>query len=317
MIDVITLGETIVDLTSAGKSAAGHRIYEENAGGSASIVAATVVKMGGSSALVGKVGADTFGDFLEETMREAGVSTAGIVFDPEAFTTLCFVNLDDAGRPDYMFVRKPGADTRLEIGELPLEMIESARALHISGLALTHEPIRSAAAVAMQVAYENDLMISLDPNYREDLWASKEEFRARTMNLLNRVDLVIMDHEEMAILTGYENPWEACERIAEKGPKVVIVRMAENGTFVFTAEDSQIVTTFDIEPVDRTGAGAIFIGTFIANILKSPKLLDTPLVSLKDIVQLANAASALSTQTRGGTLSIPAPEDVHNLIMGL
>ncbi|MGI6076748.1 MAG: carbohydrate kinase family protein [Fastidiosipilaceae bacterium] len=316
MIDVITLGETIVDLTSAGRSAAGHRMYEENAGGSASIVAATVVKMGGSSALVGKVGADSFGDFLEETMRDTGVSTSGIVFDPEAFTTLCFVDLDDAGRPDYMFVRKPGADTRLEIGELPLEMIESARALHISGLALTDEPIRSAAAVAMQVAYENKLLISLDPNYREDLWASKEEFRARTMNLLNRVDLVIMDLEEMTILTGYENPWEACERIAEKGPKIIIVRMAEDGTFIFTPEDSQIVSTFDIEPIDRTGAGAIFIGTFIANVLKSPKMLDTPLVGLKDIVQLANAASDLSTQVRGGTTSIPSPDEVHKLVFG-
>ena len=41
-------------------------------------------------------------------MRDTGVSTSGIVFDPRAFTTLCFVDLDDAGRPDYMFVRKPG-----------------------------------------------------------------------------------------------------------------------------------------------------------------------------------------------------------------
>lgn len=315
MIDVIALGETIVDLTGAGRSENGQRLFEENAGGAASIVAATAARMGVDSMLIGKVGANSFGDFLESTMRAYQVSTAGMVFDPDAFTTLCFVDLDENGRPRYAFVRKPGADTQLEIGELPLEMLDQCGVLHISGLALTDEPIRSAATVAVQVARESGVMVSLDPNYRNDLWVSKEAFKARTLNALNKVDVVVMDLEEMTILTGEVRPDAASERLLSKGLSIVVIRMGMDGTYVRTREGEVVVSSPKLNPIDLTGAGAIFIGTFLASLSRSAAKLETPLVTLKDYVLLGNAASALSTTVRGGTPSIPTEAAVHDLLM--
>lgn len=315
LYDVITLGETIVDLTSAGRSASGQKLFEENAGGSASIVAATVARMGGSAAIIGKVGADAFGDFMEETMRKQNVITNGLVYDPDAFTTLCFVELDDTATPHYTFVRKPGADTRLEIGELPFEMIEKSRVLHVSGLALTHEPMRGSASVALEVARGNGIVVSLDPNYREDIWSSRDEFKARTMNALQKVDVIIMDLDEMEILTGEQGPVEGSARLLGKGPSIVLIRMGKDGTYLRTAEGDTVVPTMQVDPVDRTGSGAIFIGTFLANLVKTPRLIESSLVTLKDLVLMANAASALSIKVRGGIPSIPEAQAVHDMVM--
>ena len=132
MMDLIALGETIVDFISAGDSDNAQKLYEVNAGGAASIVAATAKKMGAKTALIGKIGADNFGDFLENTLRKLDVNTQGLVFDPDVFTTMCFVELDEWGKPSYSFVRNR-SDTKLEIGELPF-VVEETRILHVSGL---------------------------------------------------------------------------------------------------------------------------------------------------------------------------------------
>lgn len=317
MMDLIALGETIVDFISAGDSDNAQKLYEVNAGGAASIVAATAKKMGAQTALIGKIGADNFGDFLENTLRKLDVDTQGLVFDPDVFTTMCFVELDEWGKPSYSFVRKPGADTKLEIGELPLSLLEETRILHVSGLALTNEPMRGAAAVAVDVSREGGALICLDPNYRADIWSTVDEFKARTLNAINKVNVLIMDLDEMQILTGEQTPSEGCERLCRKGVKLVIIRMGADGTFIRNKEGETIVTSFDVErAVDRTGAGAVFIGTFLANLAKLPHLADTALVTIKDLVQLANAASALSTRVRGGIPSIPTSEAAHEMIMG-
>lgn len=317
MTEIIALGETIVDFISAGDSEYGQKLYEVNAGGSASIVAATAQKSGADTALIGKIGGDNFGDFLESTLRKMDVNTQGLVFDPDVYTTMCFVDLDASGKPSYSFVRKPGADTMLEIGELPLSLLEKTRILHVSGLALTNEPMRSSAGVAIDVAREGGALISLDPNYRTDIWGSVEEFKARTLNVIGKVNVLIMDLEELQILTGEENPTDGCERLFRKGVQLIIIRMGKDGTYIRNQEGDIFVASFDEEnAVDRTGAGAIFIGTFLANYVKLPRMEEAPLVTVKDLVQLANAASALSTKVRGGIPSIPSIEDTHAMIMG-
>jgi fructokinase len=318
MIDIIALGETIVDFISAGVSDHAQKLYEVNAGGSASIVAATAKAMGAESALIGKIGADNFGDFLESTLRKLDVNTQGLVFDPDVFTTMCFVELDEKGKPTYSFVRKPGADTKLEIGELPLDLLENCRILHISGLALTNEPMRGAATVAVDVARESGSLIALDPNYRADIWSSVDEFKARTLNAINKVNILIMDLDEMQILTGEQSPTEGCERLFRKGVELVLIRMGKDGTYIRNHEGDTIVSAFDMgdKVVDCTGAGAVFIGTFLANYAKLPRLSEVALVTIKDIVQLANAASAHSTCVRGGIPSIPTPEMAHEMVMG-
>ena len=70
-------------------------------------------KLGGKTAFIGKVGRDSFGDFLENTLRGAGIDVSGLRRSADVHTTLAFVHLDAQGDRTFSFYRKPGADVCL------------------------------------------------------------------------------------------------------------------------------------------------------------------------------------------------------------
>lgn len=60
------------------------------------------------TAFIGKVGDDAFGHMLKKTLDTHGIDTTGLVIDPDVFTTLAFVTLDETGDRTFSFARKPG-----------------------------------------------------------------------------------------------------------------------------------------------------------------------------------------------------------------
>ena len=162
-IDVTALGELLVDFTQNGYSAAGNPIME--------------AKLGKKCAFIGKVGKDTFGDMLENTLKEVGIDTRGLKRDRRVHTTLAFVHTAPDGDRSFSFYRNPGADANLEEKELDEDLIKSSRIFHFGSLSLTDEPCRSATVKALQIAKEAGCIISCDPNLRESLWPDLETAR--------------------------------------------------------------------------------------------------------------------------------------------
>lgn len=306
MAQIISFGETIVDMTFVGYSPMGQKLFEENAGGSASIVAASAQAAGVETALIGKIGGDLFGDMLYQALEKTGVDTQGLVFDPNLITTMCFVTLDDAGQPFYEFVRKPGADTMLQVGEVPFDLIEEAELLHVSGIALTTEPIRSAVKSAISAAAHSGRLVSFDPNYRQNLWSSPSDFKGQVLEILDRIQLAMMDPEELTLITDLHDPIEAAQAILEKGPSLVLVRLAHNDTMIVSKTEAIQVQTEPLQCVDKTGAGAIFNGVFLAGWIKSGKRLHATMDQWIPIVERASRASVYSTTKRGGLACMPS-----------
>ena len=116
MFDVIALGELLIDFAPKSVSENGYPVLAANPGGAPGNFLAALSKYGCSTAMIGKVGGDTFGRLLIGTLKEAGIETRGIHTDPDVFTTLAFVSLDASGNRDFSFARKPGADTCLKPG---------------------------------------------------------------------------------------------------------------------------------------------------------------------------------------------------------
>ena len=136
---------------------------------------AALTKFGAKTALMGKVGADTFGRLLTGTLRKAGIETGGLVAADDVFTTLAFVTLDKTGNREFSFSRKPGADTCLTTEELDLSLIDQTRVFHFGTLSLTDEPARSATCRAVEYAKAGGKLITFDPNLRKPLWRDLEE----------------------------------------------------------------------------------------------------------------------------------------------
>lgn len=165
-LDVVALGELLIDFTDNGPSTQGNPTFECNPGGAPCNVLAMLSKLGHSCSFIGKVGRDMFGTQLRRAAEEAGISMAGLVEDPEIHTTLAFVQTLPGGDRDFSFYRNPGADMALTPEEIPAELLSRARIFHFGSLSLTDEPVRSATRRAVAMAREAGALISFDPNLR-------------------------------------------------------------------------------------------------------------------------------------------------------
>ena len=176
--DVVALGELLIDFAHQSVNESGYPVLSANPGGAPGNFLAALTKYGCKTAMIGKVGDDTFGRLLVKTLADAGIETKGILVDLTVFTTLAFVSLDASGNRDFSFARKPGADTCLTPEEIDESLIVDAKIFHFGTLSLTDEPAASATRRAIELAKKHDLLISLDPNLRKPLWKREEEAKA-------------------------------------------------------------------------------------------------------------------------------------------
>ncbi|CAA9496996.1 MAG: Glycosyltransferase [uncultured Rubrobacteraceae bacterium] len=173
-LDVLTVGESLVDFISHEFRISLRTAdrFSRYLGGQPANVAVYVAKLGGRSAVVTKVGADYFGEFVEDQLGRHGVSTEGLHRAPGEPTTSAFVTRT-VNVPDFQVNR--GADALLSIREVPDELVERARAVHTSAFALSRDPQRLAVRRAMRLGARLGKVVSLDPNYDPRVWPDREE----------------------------------------------------------------------------------------------------------------------------------------------
>ena len=99
-MDVTALGELLIDFTDNGVSAQGNTLFEANPGGAPCNVLAMLQKFGHSTAFIGKVGNDIFGNTLKATLEEVGINTKNLILDQDIRTTLAFVKTFEDGDRD-------------------------------------------------------------------------------------------------------------------------------------------------------------------------------------------------------------------------
>ena len=202
MLDVVALGELLIDFTCVGTDSDGYPTMAAHPGGAPANFLAALAKFGAKTALLGKVGTDTFGKLLAGTVRKAGIETRGLISTDEVFTTLAFVTLDETGNREFSCARKPGADTCIRFEELNLSLIDEAKVFHFGTLSLTNEPARSATVQAMAYAKSRGKLITYDPNLRKPLWRSMEEAKQQMLWGLGQADVVKISDEEVEFLWG-------------------------------------------------------------------------------------------------------------------
>ena len=315
MIDVVALGELLIDFATVSADGDGYPTMAAHPGGAPANFLAALSKYGRSTALLGKVGDDTFGRLLVQTLDRALIGTRGLRMDKRFFTTLAFVTFDDQGDRAFAFSRKPGADTCIAFEELDLELIDECRVFHFGTLSLTHEPARTATVRAVEYAKSRGKLITYDPNLRKPLWDDLDECREQLLWGLSQADVVKISDEEVQFLFGL-GVEEGAQHILEHfGVKLVFVTCGAAGCFFQNSAASGWVPALKgLKVIDTTGAGDIFGGSALSRILgameagKQPGELTAG--ELTEIVRFACAAAGLSTTRPGGISSVPEYEEV-------
>lgn len=317
-MDVVALGELLIDFTCEAVDAGGYPTMAAHPGGAPANFLAALSRFGAETALMGKVGDDAFGKMLLGTLQKAGIDTRGMVTTDEVFTTLAFVTLDETGNREFSFSRKPGADTCLTEQELDLRLIDEAKVFHFGTLSLTHEPARSATYRAVEYARRQGKWITFDPNLRKPLWKDLDTAKEQMRWGLSQADVVKISDEEVAFLFGMTPEEGAAHILREFGGKLVFVTCGARGCFFQNRRTSGMVPGLTgLSVVDTTGAGDIFGGSALWMLLRTGEdPAELTEAQLRRVTEFACASAGLSTTRYGGISSVPSYEQVMAVLDG-
>jgi fructokinase len=311
--DVTALGELLIDFTQNGMSGQGNPLFEANPGGAPCNVLAMLTKLGHKTAFIGKVGNDSFGKQLRETIVEVGINADNLSMDDEVHTTLALVHTFADGDRDFSFYRNPGADMMLDAHEIPEGLLQDTKIFHFGTLSMTHEGVRNATKKAVKIAKESGALISFDPNLRPPLWASLDDAKEQVLYGLGQCDVLKISDNEIQWLTGEDDFTDGVKWIKERynGIKLILVSMGKDGSRAYYKDKIVQVAPFLREnTIETTGAGDTFCGCVLHYLLEHDiENLDE--AGLTDMLKFANCAASIITTRKGALRVMPSREEIE------
>jgi len=271
-IDLVAIGETVVDMISQEEtnSLRNAYVFHKHQGGAPANLATNMARLGKRAAIVSKVGAGPFGQFLEAELAKAGVLTDYLLMTPAFNSTVIFISRT-AGTAESQAFR--GADYQLDAEEIPQDLIRRSRIIHTTAFALSREPCRSAVEKTLQLAKEQGKIVSLDPNFNPPNWPHPQEAKAvlRRMFAYTSITKPSLD-DAQRLFGGGQTPQEYIARFHDMGPDVVVLTMGMKGTLVAHQGRIEHVPARAVEVVDATGAGDAFWAGFLTALLDGESL---------------------------------------------
>ena len=314
-MDVVALGELLIDFTENGISSQGNPLFEANPGGAPCNVLAMLTKLGHKTAFIGKVGNDFFGKQLEQTIMEVGIDASGLQKDDDVHTTLALVHTYPDGDRDFSFYRNPGADMMLTEEEVPEELIKGTRIFHFGTLSMTHEGVRNATKKALRAAKEAGAVISFDPNLRPPLWKKLGDAADKMWYGISQCDILKISDDEISFLTGTADIDQGIGKIMEQYcPALICATMGKDGSKAYYKGKSVYAEPFlQKNTIETTGAG----DTFMACILNT--VLDKGINGLSEndmyeMLRFANAAASIITTRKGALKVMPQNQEIRDML---
>lgn len=318
MAEVLCFGEALIDML-AEPAGMGPLRYQRYAGGAPANVAVALAKLGTPVAFVGMLAEDAFGDFLLQSMTEAGVATRLVRRTPKANTALAFVTLDTQGERRFSFYRPPAADLLFRSEHFQPEAFTTASAFHICSNSLTDPDCADATLEGVRLARAGGALVSFDVNYRPGLWPTHADARPRIWSLLRDADLVKLSASELAYLA--EPMQDEAAVIAELWcgkTQWLLITDGAGSLRSLTREKELQLDAFKVDCINATGAG----DAFVAGILDSlggfrAEDLDMFLadeVRVHKALRFAAACGALAVTRHGAFEAMPTRAEVATLL---
>lgn len=314
--DVTALGELLIDFTADGTlSNQGNQLFEANPGGAPCNVLAMLQKLGRQTAFIGKVGNDTFGKMLKDTVQKAGINTDNLLLDNNVPTTLAFVHTASDGDRSFSFYRNPGADMMLRSQEINLELIKDSKIFHFGTLSMTDSDVEAATKTAIEAAKQSGAILSFDPNLRPLLWKNLDLAKEKIKYGLSQCDILKISDNEIEFMTDTADIDEGIQRIRkEYDIPLLCATMGKNGSKVYYKDMIVSRETFlDVNTVETTGAGDTFMACVLNAVLENG-LDGFDEQNLYEMLTFANAASSIITTRRGALKVMPEKEEVLNFL---
>ncbi|GAB7033411.1 5-dehydro-2-deoxygluconokinase [Streptomyces sp. NPDC021749] len=325
--DLITMGRIGVDIypLQTGVSLAQVETFGKFLGGSAANVAVAAARLGRRSAVISRTGADPFGEFLHQALREFGVDDRWLTPVAAHPTPVTFCEIfppDDF--PLYFYRRPKAPDLDIHAGELDREAIAAARIFWVTGTGLCEEPSRSATLAALEARAESAGPTVFDLDWRPMFWggeggasgdggatgaAARAAARPYYEAALRHATVAVGNVDEAEVATGLRDPKACAHALLDMGVELAVVKQGPKGVLA-VHRDGRVaeVPPTPVEVVNGLGAGDSFGGALCHGLLSG--------WDLEPMMRYANAAGAIVASRLACSSAMPTREEVEEFLAG-
>jgi sugar/nucleoside kinase (ribokinase family) len=289
-VDVVCVGNLVADIIVRPVDALPPRgaltmveAIDLRAGGCALTTAVVLGRLGAKAAMLGLVGDDVYGRFLEDALIDAGVDVGGVVRHPTVPSVATVVVVDGEGERTYLHA--PGVGALLSRDHLPDERLFAGKAIHVAGALINPGIDGEPTARILAEAQARGILTSLDTAY--DPTGRWERVHAA----LPHLDVFAPGYPEARHVAGNDDPIAIAAWARERGARIVVVKLGPDGAYVDADEFRGFVPAHRVEVVDATGAGESFNGGLLFGLCAG--------WPLERAVRLATATGALAVTKIG------------------
>ncbi|MET7295651.1 5-dehydro-2-deoxygluconokinase [Streptomyces griseoloalbus] len=307
--DLITMGRIGVDLypLQTGVPLSQVETFGKFLGGSAANVAVAAARLGRSTAVITRTGADPFGTYLHEALEDFGVDDRWVTPVAAYPTPITFCEIfppDDF--PLYFYRRPKAPDLEIHADELDLPAVRAAGVFWVTGTGLSEEPSRSATLSALEARDRAGTTV-FDLDWRPMFWRDPEQARPYYREALRHATVAVGNLEECEVATGVRAPEACAEALLAAGVELAVVKQGPRGVLAVHRDGTRAeVEPVPVEVVNGLGAGDAFGGSLCHGLLSGWDLERT--------VRHANAAGALVASRLACSSAMPTESEVADLL---
>lgn len=280
-------------IPSPGETILGNEFFVVQ-GGKGANQAVAAARAGGDVTFLTCVGNDSFGNQALEAYKKEGINTSYIKIAENAATGVALINVSDSGENSISVA--PGANSQLlpkDIDALQ-DVIESALIV----LMQLEIPLKTVERV-VELASAKNIPVILNPAPAQIL----------PQSLLEKILFLTPNEHEAKLLIGESDIdsgiEETARRLQEKGVPNIVITLGEKGGYYADEHEQGTVSGVKVKAVDTTAAGDTFNGYLAVGLSNG--------MSLRDSIELANKAAAISVTRLGAQPSIPFIQDIKLL----
>lgn len=256
-------------------------------------------RAGAPTAMIGRVGDDSFGSEFHQALDTEGIDATHVLTDLDQGTGVGLPVVDGNGQNSIIVVPRANLAVSAADVDASAQVIEAASVLLLQ-LELKLEPILAAARIAHQAG----LTVILNP----------APYIRLPAELRDLVDIVVPNEGELRALAaetqgadGDTSILALARAVATEWKCAVVVTRGEQGVVVVPdTGHHETVGAYPVDAVDTIGAGDTFCGNLGARLAHG--------TTLAAAVSFANAAAALSVTRNGGAPAAPYAAETQQLL---
>jgi 5-dehydro-2-deoxygluconokinase len=234
------------------------------------------------------------------------VDTAHVQTRAGFLPSLCLTEVSPPDRFPQVFYRHDAVDTLLAATPGDMDYVASSRMFITNGTSLCASPSRESTYRALERAHQAGCRVVFDVDFRAMSWPSPEEAGLAVRLALPFVDVLIGNQPELMLVAGVSSLDEATAKLRAAGVPILVSKLGEQGTRVWTGDESVFLPPYKVEVCTTIGAGDGFASGFLYALLQG--------MPVEECLHYGNSAAAIVVSRLSCSEAMPTLDEVKELI---